>query len=311
MSAKAVIIDCDPGVDDAIALLLALASPQTLEVLAITTVAGNVDAAKTARNARIVRQIAGREDVPVYAGAEEPLLRAPIAASHFHGESGLGAMALFEPAAPVSPGHSVDAIIALVMARPPGTVSVAVTGPMTNLAMAMRLEPSLAMRIDTVAIMGGARREGGNITASAEYNIYADPHAAAVVFGSDARIVALGLDVTHQVRTTPERMAALRALGTDAARASADLLDFSISCALKFTGDPGAPLHDPCTIAWLMAPQLFSGVPAQIRVETESGLTLGHTAVEFRLPDPAAAKTTWITDADAEGVFGLLLKALA
>ena len=311
MSAKPVIIDCDPGVDDAIALLLALASPQMLEILAITTVGGNVDATKTARNARIIRQIAGREDVPVYAGAKTPLVRQPVAASHFHGESGLGNVAVFEPTHPLAAGHAATAIIDLVMMRPPGTVCVAVTGPMTNLALALRLEPTLAARIDSVAIMGGARSEGGNITASAEYNIYADPHAAQIVFESGTKVVALGLDVTHQVRTTPVRLAMLRALDSVQARTVAALLEFSSSCELKYAGNPGAPLHDPSTIAWLMAPQLFTLVPAQIRVETESELTLGHTAVEFRLADPSKTKTFWATHVDADAVFSVLLKAFA
>lgn len=311
MTPKPVIIDCDTGVDDAIALLLALRSPQLLDVLAITTVAGNVDAAQTARNSRIIRQIAEREEVPVYAGAGAPLVRTPIIADHFHGESGLGRLPLLEPKAPLAPGHSVQAIIDIVMSRPKGEVSMAVTGPMTNLALAMRLEPRLAGHLGDVAIMGGARMEGGNITASAEYNIYADPHAARVVFASGARVTALGLDATHQVLTTPERLAKLAKIGTPAAKAASNLFEFSAEVELKHAGRHGAPLHDPCTVAWLMAPQLFTAVPARIQVETDSPLTLGHTQVEFRLPDPSAVSTFWVTKSDAEGVFDLLYEAMA
>ena len=161
-----VIIDCDPGVDDAIALLLAFAASDALEILAVTTTAGNVDGAQTARNACLIRQIAGREDVPVHAGAEVPLMRAPIGASHFHGDSGIGDLPLFEPAAPPAPGHGVEAMVDLVMGRPAGTVRLAVTGPMTNLALALRREPRLAAHLGPVVAMGGARAEGGNMTAS-------------------------------------------------------------------------------------------------------------------------------------------------
>ena len=311
MTRTALIIDCDPGVDDAIALFLAFAAPDALELIAVTTVAGNVSAALTARNARIIRQIAGREAVPVYAGAQAPLVRPPILASHFHGDSGLGDLPVFEPAAPDAPGHAVTAIIAAIMSRPPGTVSMAVTGPMTNLALALRLEPAIAARLGTVVVMGGARSEGGNITASAEYNIYADPHAAQVVFGSGCKVVTLGLDATHQVRATPRRVAAVRALDTPAARATYDLLKFSEGVQRRFAGGLAPPMHDPCTIAWLLAPDLFTTRPAQLRVETASELTMGHTAVEFRLDDPAAATVHWVTQVNAAAVFDLMLQRLA
>lgn len=307
---RSLIIDCDPGVDDGVALLLAFGSPR-LDLLAITTVAGNVDAALTARNARIIRQIAGREDVPVHAGAQVPMVRAPIEAAHFHGASGLGDLAIFEPAAPLAAGNSAAAIIEAVMARPPGMVDIAVTGPMTNLALAMRLEPALASRLGTVAVMGGARAEGGNITASAEYNIYADPHAAHVVFGSGAKVVAFGLDATHQVRTNPDRMAAIASVGTAKARAAVELLTFSQRVELDLAKRIGAPMHDSSPIAWLIDPSLFTVIPARIQVETQSDLTLGHTAVEFRLQDPDACCTWWAIQADADGLFDLLIEALA
>ena len=311
MTRTALIIDCDPGVDDAIALFLAFASPDDLELIAITTVAGNVGAPLTARNARIIRQIAGREDVPVYVGAQVPLVRAPIIASHFHGDSGLGDLAVFAPVAPDAAGHAVTAIIEAVMTRPPGAVSIAVTGPMTNLALALRLEPAIAHRLGTVVVMGGARTEGGNITASAEYNIYADPHAAQVVFASGCKVVTLGLDATHQVRATPKRVAAVRAIDTPAARATYDLLKFSEGVQRRFAGALAPPMHDPCTIAWLLAPDLFTTRPVDLRVEVAADLTMGHTAVEFRLADPAAASVHWVTQVNAGAVFDLMLERLA
>lgn len=304
------IFDCDPGVDDAIALFLAFASPE-LELLGVTTVAGNVGAELTARNARLIRQVAGREDVPVHAGAVRPLVRPPVEADHFHGESGLGDLELFEPRAPAAPGHAAAFIAEALRREPAGSVTVAVTGPMTNLALALALDPDLAGRLGQVVAMGGARAEGGNITASAEYNIFADPHAAQAVIGCGAPIVMFGLDATHQVRATEERLAALRASARPAARAAAVLFDFANRTERELVGGTAAPLHDPCPIAWLIAPELFELRPCNLQVETASPLTLGHTAVEFRLADPAAAKVRWALRADADGVFGLLTERLA
>ncbi|MBW3618177.1 MAG: nucleoside hydrolase [Proteobacteria bacterium] len=310
MTAIPLIVDCDPGVDDAVALLLAFAAPERLELLAVTTVGGNVPARLTARNARIIRQIAGRQAVPVYAGAEQPLVRAAEAASHFHGESGLGWMEPFEPDVPTAAGHAALAIVETVMARPAGTVTVAAMGPMTNLALAMRLEPAVVDRLAQVVVMGGARREGGNITASAEYNIFADPHSAQIVFSSGLPAVVLGLDATHQVRTTPERLAAIKALDRPAARIVAQLLEFSQDVERRLVGPEPPPLHDPCTIAWLLAPELFTAVPVGLSVETSSPLTLGHTAVEFRGTDPGGSAIRWVTKVDADGVYALLLEHL-
>lgn len=305
MSRTSLIIDCDPGVDDAIALFLAFAAPERLHILGITTVAGNVSAALTARNARILRQIAGREDVPVIAGCTRPMVRAPVEAGHFHGESGLGDLDVFEPTAPMEPGHAVDFIIRTVMEQPVGCVSLAVTGPMTNLAMAIVREPAIIERLGPVVAMGGARSGGGNITASAEYNIYADPHAAQVVAGSGCALVMMGLDVTHQVRATPQRIARLEGLGTDTAKASVDLLRFCARMERTHGGGGDPPQHDPCTIAYLLDPGLFVTVPCHLEIETASPLTQGHTAVEFRLRDrPTSVR--WATWADADGVFDLL-----
>ena len=312
MSPRPLIIDCDPGVDDAIALLLAFACPEALELLAVTTVGGNVDHLQTARNACIVRQLAGREDVPVYAGAEAPLAREPVEASHFHGATGLGDLDTFHPDAGPAAGRSAEAIVELVMARPPGAVTVAATGPLTNLALALRLEPDLAARLGPVVIMGGARSEGGNITASSEYNIHADPHAAEEVLAAGlGEVTLIGLDATHQVRATPERVKALAALPTASARTAAALLDFAYRTQLDLVGWDSPPLHDPCTIAYLLGPELFETVPANIRVEATSRLTLGHTAVEFRIDGAHPANARWAVRADGGGVFALLGDRLA
>lgn len=307
VSHSTLIIDCDPGVDDGVALLLAFASPE-LNILGVTTVAGNVAAALTARNARLIRQIAGRDEVPVYAGCQRPMVREPIEAGHFHGESGLGDMFIqgdYEEPGP----HAVDFLVATLMEYAAGTIDVVVTGPFTNLAMAMVREPAIIPRIRRIIVMGGARTEGGNITASAEYNIFADPHAAHVVFESGAPVIVHGLDATHQVRATEERIVAIEALGNLRANIAAGLLRFSRRIEHEIVRGLDAPLHDPCPIAWLIAPELFETAACKVSVEIASPLTLGHTAVEFR--DADASPHLWVTTVNGQGVFDLLTERLA
>ena len=308
MTRQALIIDCDPGVDDAVALMLAFGS-EACELLAITAVGGNVPVVKTARNARILRQIAGREDVPVFMGADRPLRREPAGAGEFHGPEGLGDMVPFEPDAPCADGHAADAIIDLVMARPARSVALAVLGPLTNLALALRKEPTLAVRLGPVAVMGGARSEGGNITASAEFNIWADPDAAAEVLATGCDVILFGLDATHQVRATEARIAALEAVGTPMAQAAATMMRFSQRIEREIVGWEAPPVHDPCPVAWLLEPALFTLQPCRVSVETDSDLTRGHTAVEFRASVAGSLPHRWAVSADADGVFLLIAEA--
>ena len=310
MNRQSLIIDCDPGVDDAVALMLAFGAGE-FDLLSVTSVGGNVPVEKTARNARMLRQIAGREDVPVFAGADRPLRREPAGAGEFHGEEGVGDLTPFEPDAPCADGHAVDAIIDLVMARPERSVAMAVVGPMTNLALALRKEQALAARLGPVAVMGGARAEGGNITASAEFNIWADPEAAAEVLASGCQVVLFGLDATHQVRATDERIAALDAVGTDRAGTAASMMRFSQRIEREIVGWDAPPVHDVCPVAWLARPDLFNLAPCRIAVETESELTRGHTAVEFREAVAGDLPHRWAVTADAEGVFGMIAEACA
>ena len=309
MTRQALIIDCDPGVDDAVALMLAFGSSE-LELLAVTTVGGNVSAEKTARNARMLRQIAGREDVPVFAGAERPLRREPAGAGDFHGVEGLGDLAPFEPPAPSAQGRSADAIARIVLDRPERSVAVAVLGPLTNLALALRAEPALAGRLGVVAVMGGARSEGGNITASAEFNIWADPEAAAEVLASGCDVVLFGLDATHQVRATEERTARIEALASARGDAAAAMMRFSARIEREIVGGEAPPVHDLCPVAWLARPELYQLTACRIAVETESELTRGHTAVEFREAVAGALPHRWVVGADAEGTFDLLVETL-
>lgn len=311
MTARPLIIDCDPGVDDAVALMLALSSPE-LEVVAITTVGGNVSADKTARNGRLLAQVAGRTDVPVFRGATRPLMREPMAAAEFHGAEGLGDMIPHDPDLPYTDGSSVEAIMRLAAEAEPAGLDMAVLGPMTNLALALQQSPELARQLRTVAVMGGARSEGGNITASAEFNIWADPEAAAVVLASGVEVVMFGLDVTHQVRSTEARIAALEALDTPRAELAAAMMRFSQRVEREIVGWPDPPLHDPCPIAWLIRPELFQVVPCRIQVETLSDLTRGHTAVEFRRSMAGGTLPhLWATGVDADGVYALLEERLA
>ncbi|KQW83229.1 nucleoside hydrolase [Brevundimonas sp. Root1279] len=290
--------------------MLAFASRE-LELLAVTTVGGNAPLAKTARNARMLRQIAGREDVPVHAGADRPLRRKPTGAGEFHGEEGLGFMAPFPPKTALADGHGVDAIINRVMEREAGMVGLAVLGPMTNLALALRKEPMLAQRLGPVAIMGGARSEGGNITASAEYNVWADPEAADEVLRSGCDVVLFGLDVTHQVRATDSRIAAIAGIGSPSADTAAAMMRFSEKVERDIVGGEAPPVHDLLPVAWLARPQLFRTKDCRVAVETDSELTRGHTAVEFRETVARGLPHRWVTHADADGVFELLAEALA
>ncbi len=312
MKRQGLVIDCDPGVDDAVGLLLAFGSPE-LDLKAVTTAGGNVPVEKTTRNARIVRQIAGREDVPVFAGAARPLRREPAGAWEFHGADGLGDLDGFEPDVAAAEGAAAEAIVRIVMAAPERSVAMAVMGPMTNLALAMRVEPRLAARLGPVVVMGGARSEGGNITASAEFNIWADPEAAAEVFASGCEMVVMGLDVTHTVRATEERIRKIEAAATPRAAMAAAMMRFSQRIEREIVGWPtadwGAPLHDPCTVAWLLRPDLFELRACRIEVETVSDLTRGHTAVEFRV-DARTARHHWAVRADGQGVFDLIARRL-
>jgi purine nucleosidase len=307
MTKTSLIIDCDPGVDDAVGLLLAFAAEDRLQILGVTTVAGNVSLVQTARNACALRDIAGAAHIPILAGCPRPMVRAPVLAADFHGQDGLGNLDLPPPSAGVEDEHGVAFLIRNLRAAPPASITLAMMGPLTNLATALVMAPDIRDAIQNVIIMGGARSEGGNITATAEYNIHADPHAAHIVFDAGVPIVLMGLDATHQVRATPERVDRLRQLGGARALFAARLLDFCNAIPANVQGSTGSPLHDPCTIAYLLDPEAFRTVPAQVRVETTSEITMGATAVEFRVQ---TSLTHWVTHIDADRIFALLQEAL-
>ena len=309
MAARPIIIDCDPGQDDAINLLLAMSSPDELEIRGITTVAGNVPLALTERNTRQICDIAGRSDTRVFAGCAEPMQRPLLTAEKVHGNTGIDGVAIVEPRTPLEEQHAVDFLIETLLSADVALTLVP-TGPLTNIGTAFRREPSIVSRVSEIVLMGGAMREGGNHSPSAEFNILVDPHAADIVFRCGRPITVFGLDATHQVLATEERLARIRAIDSAAGQATAGMLDFYDRHDTAKYQSPGAPLHDPCTIAFLLKPGLFEGKRCNLTVETESELTMGHTAVDFWHVTDRPANVNWIYQADADGFYDLLVQRL-
>jgi purine nucleosidase len=305
------IIDTDPGQDDCVAILLALASPE-FQVLGLTTVAGNVAAPLTARNALRICELARRRDVPVFAGCERPLVDQPYHAPEVHGESGLDGAHLPEPKIKLQPQHAVDWLVETLMKRGDRSTTIAAVAPLTNIAMALRREPRIAGKIAKLVIMGGSLRAGGNMTPAAEFNIFVDPHAAAMVFDSGIEIALFPLDVTWKVRVRQEHVERLRATKSAAAHTVADLMDYYLGTEAMALGgrDAGAPLHDACTIAWLLEPKLFRGGRLAIKVETASPLTRGMTVPDWRGLWGGPANVEAFEEADAPRVLDLLIERL-
>jgi len=302
-AARPVIIDTDPGVDDAIAILLAFASPE-LEVLGLTAVAGNVPLALTEVNARRLCELAGRKNAKVFAGCARPRFR-PLTCGSMHGATGLGGVDLPAPRMALQPRHAVDWIVDTVMAAPEGALTLCALGPLTNVATAFEREPRVARRLERVVVMGGGTR--GNITPAAEFNMFVDPDAAAAVFESGAVLTLVPLDVTRQALMTEARLVALRALGTPVAHAAAAMIEGYGDVE----GPGGKPLHDACVIAWLVDPGLFEGAFVHVAVETRSELTLGMTAIDWQGVTGRPPNCTVLTRIDAPRFFDLLLARLA
>jgi purine nucleosidase len=301
-----VILDCDPGIDDAMAIVFACGHPG-LDLAGLTTVSGNVDLAKVTRNALGVLELAGRPDVPVVAGSGQPLLRPPLDARSVHGESGLGAAELPPAQAAAAKGHAVDFLIDTIGSAP-GEITLVAMGPLTNIALALRREPRLAGWVRDFVIMGGSAGRG-NVTPAAEFNIAADPEAAAIVFGAGWRVTMVGLDVTLQARATADIQDRMRGLG----RLGARLL---LPGLLGYRGEPaqgdaaagGPPVHDVCAVALVAAPGLFSCVPARVDVETAGRWTAGMTVTDFAaLAESRNALVA--TSVDAPGFWALVLGA--
>ncbi len=306
MSPRKIIIDTDPGQDDAVAILLALGSPDEIDLLGITAVAGNVPLPLTQKNARIVCELAGRPDVKVFAGCAAPLKRKLVTAEHVHGKTGLDGPQLADPVMPLQDQHAVDFIIDTLRREPSGTVTLVPIGPLTNIATAFQRAPDIIGRVQEIVLMGGAYFEVGNITPSAEFNIFVDPEAAAIVFDAGAPMVVMSLDVTHKALTTRARVEAFRALGTEPGRMVAEWTDFFERFDKEKYGSEGAPLHDPCTIAYLIRPELFTGRHVNVEVETKGEFTSGMTVADWWRVSGREPNALWIGDLDAEGFFALL-----
>ena len=306
-----IIIDTDPGQDDAVAILLALASPE-LEVLGITAVAGNVPLALTALNARKILALAGRSDVPVLAGCAAPLQRKLVTAEHVHGKTGLDGIDLPDPVdLPLTPGDAVDFIIETLRREPEGSVTLVPIGPLTNIAVAMKRAPDIVPRIARIVLMGGAYFEVGNITPSAEFNIYVDPEAAKLVFASGVELVVMPLDVTHGALTSRDWVDAMRALPNRCGPAVASWTDFFERYDRDKYGSLGAPLHDPCTIAWLIRPDLFDGRQINVEIETQGEYTTGMTVADWWGVTDRPKNALFIRNVDRDGFYALLSERIA
>ncbi len=306
---RKIIIDTDPGQDDAVAILLALASPE-VEVLGVVAVAGNVPLDLTSKNARIVCELAGRPDIKVFEGCDRPMRHTLVTAEHVHGKTGLDGPAMPDPTMPLQDGHGVDFIIETLRAEAPGTVTLCPLGPLTNIATAFEKAPDIADRVQEIVLMGGAYFQVGNITPAAEFNIYVDPEAADIVFKSGCPVTVMPLDVTHKALTTAPRVEAFRALGTEAGRMVAEWTDFFERFDKEKYGSAGAPLHDPCVIAYLIQPDLFSGRHVNVEIETLSSLTRGMTVADWWRVTDRAPNAMFMGDLDAEGFFALLTERI-
>lgn len=303
-----IIIDCDPGHDDAIALILALASPK-LNVLAVTTSAGNQTPDKTLRNALRILTLLGRHDIPVAGGAPKPLLRELIIADNVHGESGLDGPALPEPGFAPQALTAVE-LMAKTLRASAEPITLVPTGPLTNIALLLSAHPELKAKIARIVLMGGSAGPG-NWTPAAEFNIYVDPEAAEMVFGAGVPITMCGLDVTHAAQVMDEDIERIRAITNPIARTVAELLDFF----MIYHRDPkwgfvGAPLHDPCTIAWLLRPELFTGIECHVSVETRGQYTVGMTVVDRYRLSPHEPNATVLLGVERQGFIDLLVEQL-
>ncbi|MFQ5548544.1 MAG: nucleoside hydrolase [Woeseia sp.] len=308
---RAIIIDCDPGQDDAINLFLAMASPEEIEILGITAVAGNVPLELTERNARLICDIAGRSDIPVFAGCDRPLVRPLITAEKVHGTTGIDGIEISEPSKRLEKQHGVDFIVDALRNADDDEITLVPTGPLTNIATALGKAPDVLPKIREIVLMGGAMREGGNYSPSAEFNMLVDPHAADAVFKCGRPITQMGLDVSHQVLATRERIDRIREIDNLPAQATVGMLDFFKRHDMAKYDYLGAPLHDPCTVAYLLEPAIFDGKPCNVSIETESELTMGNTAVDFWHVTDRPVNTNWIHTVDAQAFYELLTARLA
>jgi purine nucleosidase len=307
---RKIIIDCDPGQDDAVMLLLAFACPDVFDILGVTTVSGNVPLELTQRNTRIVCELAGRADMPVFAGCDRPMRRELITAEKVHGKTGIDGMDVYQPDMPLQDQHAVDFIIETLHGAEDDSITLVPTGPLTNIGTAITRQPGILPKIREIVLMGGAMREGGNYSPCAEFNMLVDPDAAHAVLHCGRPLTFAPLDLTHQVLVSRARIEQIRTIDSPVGDAVVGMLEFFNRFDSKKYASEGAPLHDPCTIAWLLKPGLFESKMVNVEVETESPLTVGHTAVDFWSVTERRKNVNWLYKIDADGFFDLLIDRL-
>lgn len=308
--AKKIILDCDPGHDDAVAILLALGNPE-IELVGVTTVGGNQSLEKVTYNARAVLEKAHATTVPVYAGCDRPLIRPQEVAASIHGKSGLDGVELPEPSRPLEDMHAVNYLIKTVMESEPGTITLVPTGPLTNIALACRLEPKIIDRVKEVVLMGGGYHKV-NWSAVAEFNIKVDPEAAHIVFNESWRLTMIGLDLTHQALCTPEVQKRIENIGTPLAQFVSDSMDFFRQAYKDNQNFVDPPVHDPCTIAYLIDPSVVQTRRCPLDVEIHGELTSGMTMADLRGPEPSTdeCNTQVATKLDFDKFWDLVTEAI-
>ena len=308
---RRIILDCDTGRDDALAIALACASPDEIELLGVTTVAGNIPLELVHRNSRMILEVCGRPDIQVFAGSDRPLFRQHLWDESSHGATGIAGVQIFEPKAALADGHAVDFIIATLRRSEPDTVDLVVTGPMTNIALVAMSAPDAFARIHEIVVMGGSSGPRGNMSAAAEFNIFVDAEAAARVLSSGRPITMFGLDVTYRVLARPRHRAALERGGGCAGKFLAPLLSPLPEWSTERLGPEVIPLHDPCTIAWLIRPELFQMIALNVEVETLSQLTYGETVVDRWNYSCRRANVKWAIEVDGDDLIDLVVERLS
>ena len=310
MQKQRVLVDCDPGRDDALAIAMLLASTAEIELVGITAVAGNVPLVLTYRNARFICDLCGFPEVPVHAGADGPLARKAVTGTRAHGESGLEGMEVDVPSVAVEPGGALAFMNETLRAAEDDEITLVAIGPLTNLAILVSDSPELLPKIRQIVLMGGASRAGGNVTPAAEFNIFADPHAAARLLDCGRPMTIVSLDATHQVLSTPAHAERLARAGGEPARRLAALLRPTVDSRAARFGPDCLPIHDPCTIAWLLQPELFRAEPVPVAVETEGTHTVGATVVDWWGMTGKPPNAHWVTEVDGDGVLDLLIERI-
>ena len=311
MSSQKIIIDTDPGQDDAIGILLALASPEELDLLGIVTVAGNVPLELTSRNALMLCELAKKPETKVFAGCSRPLVRPLVTAEHVHGKTGLDGADLPDPTTSLQKQHGVDWTIETLLSAEDNSITICCFAPLTNVAMAMIKVPEILPKINRIVMMGGGYFEGGNITPTAEFNIYVDPHAANTVLRCGRPIVMMPLDVTHKALMQRKWLERLMDLGSAVGDAAYGMMSFYERFDLEKYGSSGGPLHDPTVIAYLLKPELFEGRYVNVEIEIHSELTMGMTVVDWWNVTDRQPNVTYNNQINADGFFQLILDRLS